>query len=402
MPRKSTKPQPRSRGQIIEEGDGKYRVRVFTGIGANGKREYVSKLVTGTISQAQKARTAMLTGRDTHTLSRPTGERLSAFLPRFLKDVKLNAVQPGTYRGYCIQANTHILPALGHIKVEALSPERVQAWIGELVGKGLSYASVRHAYVVLEMAMEQAVIWNIIVRNPCSHIELPSNLKSLKREMQTFTVDELHRFLAGIPQLDQRYQRYLPLAHFLLTCGLRPSEAAALRWSDLDDAAGTVTVRRALAQQTAGTWVVRESTKTIAGMRTLAVPESTLALLRQLRTSQLRERMAVGPKWQAGDYIFTTRQGHTLQPNNMSRIWKAMCKLTNVPAIRLYDARHTATTMELAGGVDPKTISKRRGHASVAFTLNQYGHVLNSMDSAAAAAVDAIFTPTSAKVSLAR
>jgi integrase len=58
--------------------------------------------------------------------------------------------------------------------------------------------------------------------------------------------------------------------------------------------------------------------------------------------------------------------------------------------------------MELAGGVDPKTISKRRGHASVAFTLNQYGHVLNSMDSAAAAAVDAIFTPTSAKVSLAR
>lgn len=396
MPRKP-KAQPRQRGSITPKGDGKYLVRVYVGTDSTGKREYASQLVTGTISQAQKARTALCSQVDQGTLARPTGETVGDFVTRFLTDVAKNNVEPGTLRGYEIQTRVHIVPDLGRIRLEDLTPFRVQQWISSMVEKELSYSSVRLAYVVLRMALSQAVAWNMIQRNPTDSVSLPAKLKAKKAEMKTFTADEMHRFLAGIDDCDARYQRYAAAFYTLLYMGLRPSEAAVVKWSDLDTDTRRLTIRRALAQVGSGTWVERPTTKTKAGMRTLAVPQALLTRLQAHRIRQTRERLAAGPEWQDNDYIFATKTGTFIAPNNMSRAWKKLCALTGVPAIRLYDARHTATTLELAAGVDIKTVSKRRGHSSAAFTLDTYAHVLDSMDDGAANAMDQLMIDTADK-----
>lgn len=387
MPRR-TKPQPRKRGTIIPEGEGKYRLRVFVGKDADGKRGYVSRLVEGTISTAQRAMTKLLSEIDTKTLAKPTDETVGALVLRWLEERKANEIQDATMRNYKIQANTHIVPALGNVKYRDLTTFRVQSWINELVAKELSYSSIRLAYVVLGGALSWALEQNLIARHPYVGTALPKKLKAEKAEMKVFAPDEMHRFLAGIDQQRISYGRYTALFYILLYCGLRPSEALALKWQDIDMTTRQLAVRRALMQVSSGAWTERPFTKTAAGMRTLTIPGAAFDVLREHRVTQLREQMAEGPAWEQNDYVFTTHTGTHLAPHNVSRVWKKLCTLTGVPVIRLYDARHTATTLELAAGVDVKTVSKRRGHASAAFTLDTYGHVINAMDSAAADAVD--------------
>ena len=55
---------------------------------------------------------------------------------------------------------------------------------------------------------------------------------------------------------------------------------------------------------------------------------------------------------------------------------------------RLYDLRHTAATLALAAGVQPKVVSEMLGHASAAFTLDVYSHLLPHMQDSAAAKVE--------------
>ena len=74
----------------------------------------------------------------------------------------------------------------------------------------------------------------------------------------------------------------------------------------------------------------------------------------------------------------------------MRRYFKPLLKTAGLPEIRLYDLRHTAATISLAAGVSPKVISEQLGHASVAFTLDVYSHVLPHMQDAAAERVQAL------------
>lgn len=394
MPRASV-PQPRQRGTIVEEGEGKWRVRIFAGnetVNGKDKRIYVSELVIGTYNQADKKRTAMLRELDTNTLARPTGETVAEFVERFLTDVKTNEVLDATMRGYRIQQKNHIVPALGRIKLHDLTTQRIQQWIGAMAAKGLSYSAVRHAYVVLDMALSAAVQWNIISKNPATAATLPARLKAERKEMATFTPDQMHRFLVGIDTARAQYRAYKPFFLMLLTLGLRPSEACALRWSDIDMDAAKLTINRSLTQVTSGHWIVKNIPKTASGRRRLSMSRALVSELRSHRARQAQARLAAGPEWMDADFVFTTKHGNHLMPNNVSRAWRVLCAHAGVPIIRLYDSRHTAATLELMAGVDPKTVSQRRGHANVAFTLDTYAHVLDSMDEGAADAMDDVLT----------
>jgi len=68
----------------------------------------------------------------------------------------------------------------------------------------------------------------------------------------------------------------------------------------------------------------------------------------------------------------------------LARHFKTILERADLPRFRLYDLRHTAATLALAAGVPPKVVSGQRGHASAAFTLDTYAHVLPHMQDEAA------------------
>jgi len=64
-----------------------------------------------------------------------------------------------------------------------------------------------------------------------------------------------------------------------------------------------------------------------------------------------------------------------------------------LPRIRLHDVRHTYATVSLDAGVNPKIVSERIGHASLAFTLQVYTHRSEGRDREAAQTIAALIVP---------
>jgi integrase len=104
--------------------------------------------------------------------------------------------------------------------------------------------------------------------------------------------------------------------------------------------------------------------------------------------------MSRGSTGAGDDLLFrATRGGPIRESRFVQRYFKPLLKGAELPPIRLYDLRHTAATISLAAGVSPKIISEQLGHASVAFTLDVYSHVLPHMQDAAAEKVQALLLP---------
>jgi integrase len=122
------------------------------------------------------------------------------------------------------------------------------------------------------------------------------------------------------------------------------------------------------------------------------MPQIVTNALKTHRKRQLEERMTVGKAWQDSGFVFTSI-GTPLDPRNVTREFQAMLSAApGVPRVRFHDLRHTAATLLLAQGVDPRTIMETLGHSQISLTLNTYSHVLPALQIEAAAKVDAILS----------
>ena len=93
---------------------------------------------------------------------------------------------------------------------------------------------------------------------------------------------------------------------------------------------------------------------------------------------------------EAHDLVFRTSSGQPINADYLAKHFRSILDLAGLPRIRLYDLRHSAATIALAAGVSPKVVSEQLGHASTAFTLDTYAHVLPHMQDEAAARVEAM------------
>jgi integrase len=130
--------------------------------------------------------------------------------------------------------------------------------------------------------------------------------------------------------------------------------------------------------------------KTARTRRTITLPVSIAATLKQHRTQQRKERLRAGGDWKESGLVFTTQVGTALDARNVHREFKAVLKDCGLPPVRFHDLRHTAATLLLAQGVDPRTIMETLGHSQISLTLNTYSHVVPALQEMAAAKMDAI------------
>jgi integrase len=116
--------------------------------------------------------------------------------------------------------------------------------------------------------------------------------------------------------------------------------------------------------------------RSVRSRRTVRLPGVVLTPLKAHRTRQLEERLAAGGAWEDSGLVFTSPIGSALDPRNVTRQFKALLASARLPNIRFHDLRHTAATLLLAQGVDPRTIMETLGHSQISLTMNTYSHVL--------------------------
>ena len=107
-----------------------------------------------------------------------------------------------------------------------------------------------------------------------------------------------------------------------------------------------------------------------------------------------KKRDALGLEVADGELVFPRPEGTPLHPDYFSQVFDRAASRSGLPKLSLHDLRHTHATLMLQAGIPVKVVSERLGHASPAFTMTVYQHVLPGMQAEAAAAFsNAVFGP---------
>jgi len=357
-----------TRGQMIPRGDNKWLLRVYVGRDGNGKRKYVGETFEGTTHQAGQALTKMLRSNDTHTLAAPVKITLAEYVEEWYKS-KVQ-ISESTLNGYKLHLKLYILPSLGHLKLHQLTPPVVQAAYNALIAQKLSPRTIEYAHTVLHQALGKAIKLGYLVRNPTEDTERPAKIE---REFTILSPDQMVTLFRS-----EQGRRLLPLWLLLLDTGLRPGEALALKWPDLEGE--TLRVQRVIVRTTKGAYkVVERKAKTQKSLRPVTLSKSMIEALKEHKLQQIKEILAYGPHYSRNDFIFATKVGSFLDPNNVRNRFKSALERAGLPtAIRLYDTRHShATALLNEGNVNLAWVSARLGHSSTRVTEAIYAKVMS-------------------------
>ena len=269
-------------------------------------------------------------------------------------------------------------PDLGKLPLRRVTTQRIDAYYASLTReRGLSPASIRHVHAVLRGALGQAVRWGWISSNAAASASPP---KLRRREI---TPPPMHATRNLLEAADVHDVDFGAVLRVLVATGARRGEVCGLRWSDVDVAGGTVTIRRSVASVAGGT-VVKE-TKTHAARR-IAVDAETLDALERRRERARKLAEACALTFDPHGFVFTSEPdgSRPLHPDTITGGFQRLCQRAGLSGVRLHDLRHLHATQLLAAGVPVRTVSGRLGHANAATTLNVYAHFLEASDRQAA------------------
>lgn len=276
-----------------------------------------------------------------------------------------HAYKPSAIRGYETSLVTRVLPELGGVRLSEIRRVDLQDFADRLCADGLDPSTVRNTLMPLRAIFRRAVARGEVGVNPTSGLELPAMEGARDRIASPAEAAEL---LAALPERDRAVWATAMYA------GLRRGELLALRWEDVDLAAGVIHVDRS--------WDAKEGAvgpKSRAGRRTVPIP----AVLRDyLVEHKLSSGRHVG-------LVFGTSYAQPFTPSNVRKRANAAWVRAGLEPIGLHECRHTFASLMIAAGVNAKALSAYMGHSSVTITLDRYGHLMPGNESEAAQRLDA-------------
>lgn len=366
----------RRTGQIIKRGEDSWLVRVYLGEDAKGNRKYHNKTIRGNKKDAQKYLNKSCHNKDTGRFVESDRQTLNQHLDQWLSIIKPRVAER-TFNSYEMMLNTHVRSKIGGLKLSDIKILTVQRVYSDMSLKGLSPRTVRYAHAVFSMAMNKAVEWGIIVNNPCNLAELP---RQNKKETNAFSPNQALQFLKA-----SLTDRHGLVFEFALSSGMRPEEYLALKWTDIDFQQCTATVQRALIWRKGGGFIFGEP-KTAKSRRTISLPKSLMAKLKQHKRVQAEHRFKHGSLYENLNLVFASKIGTPLHYRNLTqRHFERILEQAGLSdeGFVLYSLRHSCATLLLSAGENAKVVSERLGHTSVKMTLDTYSHVLPDMQQAA-------------------
>ncbi len=168
------------------------------------------------------------------------------------------------------------------------------------------------------------------------------------------------------------------LFHLVAFRGLRRGEAVGADWANVDLERGELTIAKAIVQDRQN--AIESDPKTDGSAATIGLDSVTVAVLRAHRTQQSRRRLEWGDAWQNTGKVFAQEDGSWLRPDAVSDAFRAIVKEAGLPPISFRDLRHGAATIMHAGGADLHTIKEVLRHRSIKLTSDTYTSLLPSID----------------------
>ncbi len=299
----------------------------------------------------------------------PSEETVGEYLTRWLDIKKTMAIEAETVLGYRQRAD-HIQRDLGTIPLKQLTSMDIQAFYAHLTeDRHLSTRTVNFTHTVLKMALQDAVEWGVILRNPAAKAKAKARPGLRTQTLRIPTPEEGTTdsgeptdsvvSLMGVVRGDRQPVRRSvspPMAGYRL--GERPG----------DDS--TRTQRRRGPAHSETSQKCQRHPDIANGTQTDPDPARACPKPTGLATPGRQSMGGIRSR-------FYDPTGKLLGKRNIERAFKqALARAALPDAIRIHDLRHGSATQWLSAGINPKLVSERLGHSNVAFTLQVYGHVL--------------------------
>ncbi len=368
--------------KVQRSGEQYYRVDLPRILFTDGKRHSV---MAATRKEALDKAQDMIARRRKGLDIAATQTPLADFLKRFLEFYKTEGgVSLRTWQDYRYHIEENVIPLIGGVTLSDLKPIHVDEWMRSLRSRGLGDRTVEYAQSVLRRALQFALEWELLDRNPAgARFRVAKRKRTVKpggSKIRFLNPDQAKALLAAVAE--DRHQALYALS---VTTGLRPEEVYGLRIADVDLPNRRLTVNQVLAKtrRKKGEKVARFQfgpPKTDRSRRTIDFPRFVADLLASEIQDMKEIRQLSGESWQENGLLFPSQVGTPLEERNVLRRFQAICEAKGLPKLRLYDLRHTHASLLIHEGVHPKKISERLGHSSIKLTMDTYGHLFEGSD----------------------
>lgn len=261
---------------------------------------------------------------------------MSAFGVRFLEGTKRPTVSASWYQDLCYTWNT-IVRQMGDRPMERIRPVHLQEYLN---GLDLADGTIKKRYDLICQVFRYAYINGVTTTDYTLGLVRPRGTPTVNG--RSITDQERSTLLEAL-----NGHRGELLCKLILYCGLRPSEAQALTWADIDLTDRTVTVTKSLKRDGS-----IGAPKTVSAYRVVPIPEHLVPLL---------------SCHQSDGNLFS----HNLKWRR--RMWDDIRKRTGL-TFTLYDLRHTYCTDLEKMGVPINIASRFMGHANINITAKIYTH----------------------------
>ena len=299
-----------------------------------------------------------------------TNVTVQEYLENWLENIHKPTIRLSSYLNYRKLLKNYLVPELGKIKLQKLTPQQISAFYSKKINDGLSPKTVHDIHGVLHKAIDSAVKWEMLPRNVCDAVTPP---RIPHKEKNVLTRQQARTLLDQVKA--HRLEALLVLA---VITGMREGEILALRWQDIDFEDNSLQVQRAVSYLK-GYGYVESEPKTAKSRRMIKLPVFVVNVLRQHQIQQEEQRKEVGKAWIEKELVFTNAQGYFYSSSTLRKVFRRFLVSIDLPNMRFHDLRHSAATILLAMKVHPKVVQEILGHSQITVTMDLYSHALPSM-----------------------
>ncbi|MDF2844380.1 MAG: tyrosine-type recombinase/integrase [Herbinix sp.] len=307
---------------------------------------------------------------------------LDDWYEQWLSVHKYKVIRANTKRHYNTVYRKHISPTLGKRKLKDITQLQIKALINQLDKDGYKYETQNKVRILLLDMFNKAMIDNFVNKNPAKGIKLE---RDEKIDPKVLTPEEQAEFFEC-----SKGTFYDNLFVVAVSTGLRPGELCALTWDDIDLDNMEINVDKTLLYQKLEGDEKKEfhvgPPKTKQSKRKVPITKQckTALLKQKMQNNVIMSRAHVKAVKGLDNFLFTTKFG---TPINSQIYCDAIEKI--VDEINLcrdtldeferfspHCLRHTFATRCFEADIQPKTVQKYLGHATLQMTMDLYTHVL--------------------------